>query len=68
MGIVLEDQPAGSYAVDPRSNMVDLYGYSSMLLATAQSQQRQIEQQKKEIDALRGEIDAIKAELRAGRK
>jgi hypothetical protein len=68
MGIVLEDQPPGSFAVDSRSNMVDLYGYSSMLLATAQSQQRQIEKQKKEIDALRGEIDAIKAELRAGRK
>ena len=68
MGIVLEDQAPGSYAVDPRSNMVDLYGYSSMLLATAQSQQRQIEQQKKEIDALRGEIDAIKAELRAGKR
>jgi hypothetical protein len=68
MGIVLEDQPKGSYAVDLRSNMVDLYGYSSMLLATVQSQQRELDRQKKEIDALRADLDAIKAEIRGGKR
>ena len=33
LGFILEDQP-GSYAVDPEQSQVDLYGYTSMLVAT----------------------------------
>lgn len=68
MGIVLEDQRPGSYAVDARSSMVDLYGYSSMLLAAVQSQKRQIDKQQGQIDALRAEMDALRAELRRGKR
>jgi len=38
-------------AVDRDGDLVDLYGYTSMLLATTQSQQQQIEALKKQIEA-----------------
>ena len=60
LGFVLEDQPANSFARNPEASAVDLYGYASMLVATVQSQQRQI-------DALRREVDALRTGRRARR-
>jgi hypothetical protein len=68
MGIVIEDQRQGSYSVDPRSSSVDLYGYSSMMLATVQSQQRRLDQQQKQLDALRAEMEALRAEIRGAKR
>lgn len=42
LGFIIEDAPM-SYAVDPERNQVDLYGYTSVLLATVQSQARRID-------------------------
>ncbi len=55
LGFILEDQPA-SFAADPEHSQVDLYGYTSMLVAAVQSQSR-------EIDALRTEVDALRRAL-----
>ena len=52
LGFVLEDSPSVP-AVDRDGDMVDLYGYASMLLATTQAQQRQIEALQKQVDELR---------------
>ena len=55
LGFILEDQP-GSYAEDPEARMVDLYGYTSMLLATTQAQQRQIDALTQQLDALQRRV------------
>jgi hypothetical protein len=55
LGFIIDDNER-SAAVDPLRDMVDLYGYTSMAVATLQLQAR-------EIEALRREL----AELRAGR-
>lgn len=52
LGFILEDPTTHPYARDPDVSVVDMYGYSSMLLATVQSQQRQIEQLQREVRAL----------------
>jgi len=57
LGFILEDQP-GSYAEDPEARMVDLYGYTSMLLATTQAQQRQIDALQHQVEALRAQVAA----------
>jgi len=55
LGFILED--AGrTYAGDPARGQVDLYGYTSMLLATVQSQQKSIRQLRRELRALRAEV------------
>jgi len=54
LGFILEDEGAGqSFARDGASQRVNLYGYASMLLATVQEQQSQI-------DALRTEVEALR--------
>jgi hypothetical protein len=53
LGFILEDRPAGSFAGDPSSSQVDLYGYASMLVATVQEQQRAIDALRREVRALR---------------
>jgi len=50
LGFIIEDSPTVP-AVDRDGDLVDLYGYTSMLLATTQSQQQQIEALKKQIEA-----------------
>lgn len=52
LGFILEDQP-GSYASNPEGNQVDLYGYTSLLLAAVQSQSRQIDALTQEVETLR---------------
>jgi hypothetical protein len=56
LGFIIEDSP-GAPAVDREHDMVDLYGYTSMLLAATQAQQQQIE-------ALQRQVQALGAELR----
>ncbi len=53
LGFIIEDQPRESFAVAPDRGHVDLYGYTSMLLAAVQSQQRQIAAMQVEIEQLR---------------
>ena len=54
LGFIIEDRPAESYAVESSRATVDLYGYTSMVLATVQAQQRRIERLERELAALRG--------------
>jgi len=53
LGFIIDDQPETSPAVAADATHVDQYGYTSMLLATVQEQQKQL-------DALRKEVDALK--------
>ncbi|HVR63891.1 MAG TPA: hypothetical protein VMU50_18445 [Polyangia bacterium] len=55
LGFVIEDDPDNP-AVDRDHDMIDLYGYTSMLLAATQ-------QQRREIDDLRRQLRALKAEI-----
>jgi hypothetical protein len=52
LGFIIDDQPPGSPAVEHDQTHVDLYGYTSMLLATVQEQQKQIDALKTQVDAL----------------
>jgi hypothetical protein len=52
LGFIIEDVP-GSPAVDRDGNMVDLYGYTSMLVAAVQAQGKEIEQLKTELARLK---------------
>jgi hypothetical protein len=62
LGFIIEDNPE-SPAVDSDHKMVDLYGYTSMLVAALQTQG-------KEIEALRRELASMKRHLprKAGTK
>jgi hypothetical protein len=53
LGFIIDDQPAQSPAVASDATHVDLYGYTSMLVATVQEQQKQIDELKKQVDELR---------------
>jgi hypothetical protein len=57
LGFIIEDNP-GLYAVDRRQSMVDLYGYTSMLLAATQTQAVEIEQLKAEVARLSAIVSA----------
>ena len=52
LGFIIDDQPDPSFAVDGDRTHVDLYGYTSMLLATVQQQHQEIEAMKRRLDAL----------------
>ena len=54
LGFLIDDQPR-SPAVDARRDMVDLYGYLSLNVATLQEQQKQIEAMRAELRQLRAE-------------
>lgn len=53
LGFIIDDQPQASPAVATDATHVDLYGYASMLVATVQEQQKQIDELKKQVDQLR---------------
>jgi hypothetical protein len=55
LGFILEDSPTAP-AVDRDGDIVDLYGYTSMLLATVQAQQRQIEALQNQVETLVGTV------------
>lgn len=52
LGFIIEDAPE-SFAVDPERSQVDLYGYTSLVLAAAQAQARRIDALEREVRALR---------------
>ena len=52
LGFIIDDRP-DSPAVDAKRDMVDLYGYLSMSVATLQVQQRQIEALQQQLGELR---------------
>jgi len=52
LGFLIDDQPDPSFAVDGDRTHVDLYGYTSMLLATVQQQQKEIAALERRVDAL----------------
>jgi hypothetical protein len=58
LGFIIEDSP-NVPAVDRDGDMVDLYGYTSMLLATTQAQQQQIEALQKQVEALSRSLDRL---------
>ena len=62
LGFIIEDMPE-SGAVAAEKNMVDLYGYTSMVVAALQVQKKVLDEQKREIDALRKEIQALSKKL-----
>jgi hypothetical protein len=55
LGFIIDDLGEGSPAVAADRTHVDEYGYASMLLATVQQQQEQIDDLKRQLDALRKE-------------
>jgi hypothetical protein len=59
LGFIIEDSPSAP-AVDRDGDMVDLYGYASMLVATTQAQQRQIEALQKQVEALNYAVDRMR--------
>ena len=52
LGFIIDDQPTTSPAVAGDQTHVDQYGYTSMLLATVQEQQKQIDALKKQVNEL----------------
>ncbi len=53
LGFIYEDATTHPFARNPDISGVDLYGYTSMLLATVQRQQRQIEALERAVTSLR---------------
>ncbi len=53
LGFIIDDMPASSPAVAGDGTHVDLYGYSTMLLATVKEQQKQIDAMQKQINELK---------------
>ncbi len=66
LGFIIEDDPT-SPAVLQGKDRVDLYGYTSMAVATLQVQGREIASLKRDIENLRRELDAAKRGSRTGR-
>lgn len=58
LGFIIEDSPTVP-AVDRDGDMVDLYGYTSMLLATTQAQQQQIEALRRQVEALSRTVERM---------
>jgi hypothetical protein len=55
LGFIIDDAP-DSMAVNPGGETVNLYGYTSLAVATLQAQARKIENLEKELGALRKEL------------
>ncbi len=67
LGFMIDDNEA-SAAVDGKRDLVDLYGYTSMAVATIQLQAQQIEALKNEIAAMKKELARSARASAAGRK
>lgn len=63
LGFIIEDAP-GPHTILPDGGHVDLYGYTSLAVATLQVQAQQIDTLKTELETLRAEIKALRAESR----
>jgi hypothetical protein len=66
LGFIIEDMPEGSAAVLPSRDQVDLYGYTSMTVASLQHQQREIDELKAELARMREENRACRSVERGG--
>jgi hypothetical protein len=64
LGFIIEDMPEGSAAVLPSRDRVDVYGYTSMTVASLQHQQREIDALKAEVARLRDENAAMKRSMK----
>ncbi len=53
LGFIIDDMPNASPAVQADQTHVDQYGYTSMLLAAVQEQQKQIDDLKKQVAAIK---------------
>ncbi len=60
LGFMIDDNPQ-SMSVDPERDMVDLYGYASMAMATLKVQKQQISELEQRLDALAKEIKSCRA-------
>lgn len=58
LGFIIEDAPM-SICIDRKREVIDLYAYTSMAVATLQVQATQIETLKRELEALRAELKRI---------
>jgi hypothetical protein len=68
LGFILDDHEA-SVAVDAPRDMVDLYGYTSLAVATLQLQAREIETLRAELEAVHRRLDRLDGpRARAARK
>ena len=67
VGFIIDDDPQ-SPAVAADGGHVDLYGYTSMAVATLQEQALQIQAQQAQLQAQQVQIDALRAELDALKK
>lgn len=63
LGFIIEDRPT-SYAIDPERSQVDLYGYTSMLVAALQSQERRIEALERELASARRGVRVARSRSR----
>lgn len=66
LGFILENQPA-SFAADPERSQVDLYGYTSLLVAAVQSQARQIETLQRQVEDLQRQLPRARGRAPASR-
>lgn len=66
-GFIIDDDPQ-SPAVAADGGHVDLYGYTSMAVATLQEQAVQIQAQQAQLQAQQLQIDALRAEIEALKK
>ena len=62
LGFLIDDDPS-SPAVDSNRDMVDLYGYLSIAVATVQQQQRQLDALAAQAAKQQAELDALRATL-----
>ncbi len=65
LGFLIDDQPAGSPAVLPSGERVDLYGYTSMAVAALQEQEARLAAQDRRIAAQEAELAALRERLAA---
>jgi hypothetical protein len=63
LGFIIEDSPDVP-AVDRDGDVVDLYGYASMLLATTQAQQRQLESLRRQVEELSRTVERLSRRAR----
>ncbi|MBI1748378.1 MAG: tail fiber domain-containing protein [Acidobacteria bacterium] len=59
LGFIIEDNP-NSAAVMTEKDQIDLYGYTSMVVAALQAQSKEMDRLKAEVQALRQELDNLK--------
>lgn len=65
VGFLIDDMPAGSPAVRPDGGHVDLYGYTSLVLALSQQQAQELEVTRAELEATKAQLEALEARLQA---